>query len=94
MRKVKVWGGFGEKKSNNNTQFYFQDRIYDSDGISPALTNYKSDYWIMIREDNKSMDESCKNCAYFTDDGSDGECHIYPHPNHGVSECKDWRIRE
>jgi len=43
-----VWGGFGEKKSNSNTQWYIQDRIFDADGLSPALTDYKSDYWIMI----------------------------------------------
>lgn len=49
-RKVKVWGGFGEKKSNKGTQWYIQDRIYDSDGVSPALTHYKSDYWIVIKE--------------------------------------------
>ena len=46
---VRVWGGFGEKRSNGGTQWYIQDRIYDSDGICPALTQYKSDYWIVIR---------------------------------------------
>ena len=31
----KVIGGFGEKKSNNGTQWYQQDRVYDNDiGIS------------------------------------------------------------
>ena len=64
-REVKVWGGIGEKKSNNNTQFYFQNRIYDSNGISLALTNFKSDYWIVIW-DNKD----CRDCIYF----KDGEC--------------------
>jgi len=47
---VIVWGGIGEKKSNNNTQYYLQNRIYDSDGICPALTNFKADYWIIIKE--------------------------------------------
>ena len=47
-RKVVVWGGFGEKKSNKGTQWYLQDRVFDSDGLSPALTTYKSDYWIII----------------------------------------------
>lgn len=51
-RKVKVWGGFGEKKSNNGTQWYIQDRIYDSNGVCPALTVYKSDYWIMIDDED------------------------------------------
>ena len=49
--KVKVWGGFGEKKSNNGTQYYFQDRIYDSRCLCPALMRFKSDYWIVIFED-------------------------------------------
>ena len=49
-REVCVWGGFGEKKSNNGTQWYIQDRIYNSEGISPALTSYKSDYWVVIFE--------------------------------------------
>lgn len=30
-------GGLGEKKSNGGTQWYWQDRIYDTHGISPAL---------------------------------------------------------
>ena len=49
MNEVVLWGGIGEKNSNNNTQFYIQNRIYDSEGISPALTSYKSDYWIIVR---------------------------------------------
>ena len=50
-RNVKVWGGIGEKKSNNGTQYYIQNRIYDINGICPALTSYKSDYWIIIHEE-------------------------------------------
>jgi DNA (cytosine-5)-methyltransferase 1 len=30
----KVLGGLGEKKSNGGTQYYQQDRVYDSDGIA------------------------------------------------------------
>lgn len=58
-RDVSVWGGIGEKKSNGGTQWYFQDRIYDSNGISPALTKYKSDYLVVIFEkecDNNEKD--------------------------------------
>lgn len=58
-RDVCVWGGIGEKKSNGGTQWYFQDRIYDSNGISPALTKYKSDYLVVIFEkecDNNEKD--------------------------------------
>ena len=49
-REVRVWGGFGEKKSNNGTQWYIQDRVYDSDGLCLALTSFKSDYWIVIKK--------------------------------------------
>ena len=52
-REVRVWGGFGEKKSNRGTQWYIQDRIYDSNGISPALTSFKADYWIIIHKKEK-----------------------------------------
>lgn len=51
-RKVCVWGGFGEKCSNGGTQYYFQDRIYDTNGLCPALTTYMSKgYWIIVWED-------------------------------------------
>lgn len=46
MNKVKVIGGFGEKKSNNGTQYYFQDRIYSIDGVCPSLTTLPRGYWI------------------------------------------------
>ena len=51
MRKDKVvlWGGIGEKNSNNGTQFYIQNRIYDSDYLCPALNSYAV-YWIVIKE--------------------------------------------
>ena len=49
--KPRVWGGFGEKKSNRGTQWYIQDRVYDSDCVCPSLTVYKADYWIIVWED-------------------------------------------
>lgn len=55
-RDVCVWGGLGEKKSNKGTQWYIQNRIYDSDGLCPALTNYKSDYWVVIKSEDKEID--------------------------------------
>ena len=55
--KVVVWGGFGEKKSNSGRQYYLQDRIYDSDGLCPALSTYKSDYWIIIFGDKDEDEE-------------------------------------
>lgn len=67
MRKVKVIGGFGEKKSNRGTQWYLQDRIYDTEGISTALSSFKSDYWIFIRKednmDNKRKIEKVGNIS-------------------------------
>ena len=42
-------GGIGEKNSNKDTQWYIQNRIYDSDGLCPALTTYKSDYWVCVK---------------------------------------------
>ena len=45
MRKeAKVVGGIGEKKSNNNTQYYQQDRIYDNE-ISIAVTTAFNPYY-------------------------------------------------
>lgn len=48
---VIVWGGFGEKKSNKGTQWYKQDRVYDSDGLSPALTSVS--FWIVVKKENE-----------------------------------------
>ena len=47
MNKVIVWGGLGEKNSNNGTQYYIQNRIYDPNGLCPALTDFKADYLII-----------------------------------------------
>lgn len=32
--EIKLVGGIGEKKSNNGTQYYQQDRVYDSENIA------------------------------------------------------------
>lgn len=44
MIKAKVVGGIGEKKSNNNTQWYQQDRIYD-DNVSISITTECNPYY-------------------------------------------------
>jgi hypothetical protein len=31
-------GGFGEKKSNGGTQWFFQDRVYSSFGMAVAIS--------------------------------------------------------
>ena len=50
-REVSVWGGLGEKKSNKGTQWYLQDRIFDSNGLSPTLSTFVSGYWIVVYEE-------------------------------------------
>ena len=40
----KVLGGIGEMKSNNNTQWYMQDRIYDSN-VSITITTAFNPYY-------------------------------------------------
>ena len=47
IQKPRVIGGVGDKKSNNGTQYYFQDRVYDGN-VAVAVTtvcnpNYKID---------------------------------------------------
>ena len=36
---ISVLGGFGEKKSNSGTQWYQQDRVYDSHGLATSLNS-------------------------------------------------------
>lgn len=43
--KCEVIGGVGEKKSNGGTQYYNQDRIYDSEQSSPSLTTSFNPYY-------------------------------------------------
>ena len=42
--KPKVIAGIGEKKSNNNTQWYQQDRIYDNN-VAISLTTSFNPYY-------------------------------------------------
>lgn len=56
MGKVIVWGGIGEKKSNNGQQHYLQYRIFDSNGICPALTADRSNYWIIIYKEKEDTE--------------------------------------
>lgn len=50
-------GGIGEKRSNKGTQWYQQNRIYDPEGIAPALSKDKSDLMVIINEDKTSDKE-------------------------------------
>jgi DNA (cytosine-5)-methyltransferase 1 len=44
--KPKVLGGIGEKKSNNGTQWYQQDRIYDNKIAISVTTSFLPYYFI------------------------------------------------
>ena len=67
-------GGIGEKKSNNGTQFYQQDRVYDSSSIAMAhpanlpggsykyLVKDKAGNEILLHNDAKQLVETIQNC--------------------------------
>ena len=60
-KEVKVWGGIGEKKSKRTNQWAIQDRIYDSNGLCPSLTNYKANYWIIVYKEKDSKVKQMTN---------------------------------
>lgn len=64
----------------------YYEVIADKDGLKMEMS--------ILKEIVKSVTGNCKSCINYTDDGNDGECYIYHTPNHGVSKCDDWRIRE
>ena len=45
--KVVLYGGIGEKNSNNNTQWKEQNRIYDSKGIATSVTTCCHPYYYL-----------------------------------------------
>ena len=59
----KLVGGIGEKKSNGGTQYYQQDRIYDSESIAMAhpANLPGGSYKYQVKEKRKS----CYNCKHF-----------------------------
>lgn len=44
VKEPKVLGGIGDKKSNNNTQWYLQDRIYD-DNVAVTVATQVNPYY-------------------------------------------------
>lgn len=74
MREVKVVAGIGEMNSNSNTQWYIQNRIYDSNGISPCLTTFIADYWVVEYMEcmHHYMNGDIRWCSLF-----DAECTEY-----------------
>ena len=72
--KPKLIGGIGEKKSNGGTQYYQQDRVYDSESIAMAhpanlpcgsykyLVKDKLGNEILLHKDAKQLRETIQNC--------------------------------
>lgn len=84
-------GGFGEKKSHNNTQYYQQDRVYSIADISICQSAQLGGYYIM---EYKILDEQNKRIrndlvgTLMTDGHS-------PKHNNRIIECeKEYRIRK
>lgn len=47
IEEPKLVGGLGEKVSNGGTQYYNQDRVYDSDGVAVA-TSFQPNYLVVV----------------------------------------------
>ena len=72
--KPKLVGGIGDKKSNGGSQYYQQDRIYDSESIAMAhpanlpggsykyLVKDKLGNEILLHKDTKQLRETIQNC--------------------------------
>ena len=72
--KPKLVGGIGDKKSNGGSQYYQQDRIYDSESIAMAhlanlpggsykyLVKDKLGNEILLQKDTKQLRETIQNC--------------------------------
>lgn len=72
--KPKLVGGIGDKKSNGDSQYYQQDRIYDSESIAMAhpanlpggsykyLVKDKLGNEILLHKDTKQLRETIQNC--------------------------------
>lgn len=53
---VELVGGIGEKKSNGGTQFYLQDRVYDSECVATSIpTDFHPYYQTRERESKMSQ---------------------------------------
>lgn len=80
-------GGIGEKKSNNGTQFYQQDRVYSADGVAMAHPANLPDgsYKYAIDEQNKLVRDD-GTVGTITTDGSS--------PKHNNRVSNGLRIRK
>lgn len=51
--KVVLWGGIGDKKSNGGTQWYEQNRIYNSEGLGAAIPAESSFHPYYAKKENE-----------------------------------------
>ena len=64
----KVIGGIGEKKSNNGTQWYLQDRIYDNEIAVSVTTSFNPNYIDNNLRIRKLTPKECWRLMGFMDD--------------------------
>lgn len=51
-------GGLGEKVSNGGTQYYNQDRVYDSRSISVTISTVLHP-WYLVEDNDRESIKSC-----------------------------------
>ena len=87
--KPNLVGGIGEKKSNNGTQYYQQDRVYDSNTVAMALpaTLQGGSYNYMVEESIPIKNATKKGYS----EARDGDFVNLQYPN---SETRRGRVGE
>lgn len=94
MIKARVVGGIGEKKSNNNTQWYQQDRIYD-DNVSISITTECNPYYVtkdVVKLGNYSP--SNHNASRIVDKEYSAPTVMENHGTITATQTNDLRIRK
>ena len=87
LYEVKQIGG--RKDSNSGTQPYQQDRVYDAEGISPALSEGKSDLIVKSVAIRRLTPIECERLQGFPDNWTDGQSDTqrYKQCGNAVSVC-------
>ena len=55
MDKVILSGGIGDKTSNNSSQWYQQDRIYDADGVALCIASAFNPWYRIMKTEVVGM---------------------------------------
>ena len=50
-----LYGGLGEKVSNGGTQYYFQDRVYDTEHCAISIT-VSFNPWYLVKETGRDKE--------------------------------------